>query len=256
MDLGLKDKVAIVTGGSQGIGKGVVNVLKEENVNVINFDIKEPSYDVDYFKVDVSKKEQVIKGIDYVISKYGRIDILVNNAGIESYGAIHAVEEDEWDRIINVNVKGIFLMSKYTIPYMLKQDKGVIINIASVQSFAVQRRVASYATSKHAVLGLTRSIAVDYAPTIRCVAVCPGSIRTPLLEWAAEKEVGKDHVEDKIREWGEMHPMKRVGKPEEIGYLVAFLASDLASFINGKCVTIDGGLRALIPLSSPKIETK
>jgi len=91
MDLGLKGKVAIVTGGSQGIGKGIVKVLKEENVNVINFDIKEPSYDVDYFKVDVSKKEQVIKGVDYVISKYGRIDILVNNAGIESYGAVHEV---------------------------------------------------------------------------------------------------------------------------------------------------------------------
>ena len=256
MDLGLKGKVAIVTGGSQGIGKGIVKVLKEENVNVINFDIKEPSYDVDYFKVDVSKKEQVIKGVDYVISKYGRIDILVNNAGIESYGAVHEVEEDEWDRIINVNVKGVFLMSKYTIPYMLKQGKGVIINIASVQSFAVQRRVAAYGTSKHAVLGLTRSIAVDYAPTIRCVAVCPGSIRTPLLEWAAEEEVGKEHVEDKIREWGEIYPMKRVGKPEEIGYLVAFLASDLASFINGECVTIDGGLRALLPISSPTMNKK
>lgn len=252
MNLGLRDKVAIVTGGSQGIGKGIVEVLKEEGVITVNFDVKEPSYDVDFFKVDISKRDQVINGINYVISKYSRIDILVNNAGIESYGAAHEVEEDEWDRIMNVNVKGAFLMSKYTIPHMLKQGKGVIINIASLQSFAVQRRVAAYATSKHALLGLTRSMAVDYAPAIRCVAVCPGSIRTPLLEWAAEQEVGKEHVEDKIREWGEIYPMKRVGKPEEIGYLVAFLASDLASFINGECVTIDGGLRALLPISSPK----
>jgi len=252
MNLGLRDKVAIVTGGSQGIGKGIIEVLKEEGVITVNFDVKESSYNVDFFKVDVSKRDQVINGINYVISKYGRLDILVNNAGIESYGAVHEVEEEEWDRIMDVNVKGAFLMSKYAIPHMLKQGKGVIINIASVQSFAAQRRVAAYATSKHALLGLTRSIAVDYAPTIRCVAVCPGSIRTPLLEWAAEEEVGKEHVEDKIREWGEIYPMKRVGKPEEIGYLVAFLASDLASFINGECVTIDGGLRALLPISSPK----
>jgi len=256
MNLGLRDKVAIVTGGSQGIGKGIIEVLKEEGVITVNFDVKESSYNVDFFKVDVSKRDQVINGINYVISKYGRLDILVNNAGIESYGAVHEVEEDEWDRIMDVNVKGAFLMSKYAIPHMLKQGKGVIINIASVQSFAAQRRVAAYATSKHALLGLTRSIAVDYAPTIRCVAVCPGSIRTPLLEWAAEEEVGKEHVEDKIREWGEIYPMKRVGKPEEIGYLVAFLASDLASFINGECVTIDGGLRALLPISSPTMNKK
>jgi len=256
MNLGLRDKVAIVTGGSQGIGKGIIEVLKEEGVITVNFDVKESSYNVDFFKVDVSKRDQVINGINYVISKYGRLDILVNNAGIESYGAVHEVEEEEWDRIMDVNVKGAFLMSKYAIPHMLKQGKGVIINIASVQSFAAQRRVAAYATSKHALLGLTRSIAVDYAPTIRCVAVCPGSIRTPLLEWAAEEEVGKEHVEDKIREWGEIYPMKRVGKPEEIGYLVAFLASDLASFINGECVTIDGGLRALLPISSPTMNKK
>ncbi|QIW23822.1 SDR family oxidoreductase [Sulfolobus sp. S-194] len=252
MDLGLRNKVAIVTGSSQGIGKGIVNILKQEGVNVIGFDIKEPTYDIDFFKVDVSKKDQVINGINYVISKYGKIDILVNNAGIESYGAVHEVDEYEWDRIMNINVKGVFLMSKYTIPHMLKQGKGVIINIASVQSLAVQKRVAAYGTSKHAVLGLTRSIAVDYAPVIRAVAVCPGSIRTPLLEWAAEQEVGKEHIEDKIKEWGAMYPMQRVGNPEEIGYLVAFLSSDLASFINGTCITIDGGLTTLIPISSPK----
>ncbi|TRM97416.1 aldose dehydrogenase [Sulfolobus sp. E1] len=252
MDLNIKNKVVIVTGGSQGIGKRIVNVLMNEGVNVIIFDKKEPSMNVEYISTDVSKKEEVIKGIDYIITKYGRIDAIVNNAGIEIYGSVHETSEEDWDKIINVNVKGPFLMSKYSIPYMLKQGKGVIVNVASIQAFATQRRVAAYTTSKHALLGLTRSIAVDYAPIIRAVAICPGSIRTPLLEWAAEEEVGKEHIEEKIREWGEAYPMRRVGEPEEIGYLTAFLISDLASFINGVCVTIDGGLTALIPLSSPK----
>ncbi|AWR95700.1 SDR family oxidoreductase [Acidianus brierleyi] len=251
MDLGLKGTVAIVTGGSQGIGKGIIKILLKEGVRVVDFDVKNPDYEIDYFKVDVSKKEEVIKGIEYVVSKYGRIDSIINNAGIESYGAVDETSEEDWDNIMNVNVKGAFLMAKYSIPYMKKQGKGVIINIASIQSMAVQKRVAAYATSKHALLGLTRSIAVDYAPQIRCVAICSGSIRTPLLEWAAEKEVGKEHIEDKIREWGEVYPMGRVGNSEDIGYLTAFLLSDLASFIDGTCIVIDGGLISLIPISSP-----
>ncbi|AWR96878.1 glucose 1-dehydrogenase [Acidianus sulfidivorans JP7] len=252
MKLNLENRVAVITGGSKGIGKSIAEIFKKEGCNVVIFDIEKSSDDIDFIKVDVSKKDEVIKGINYVVEKYGRIDILVNNAGVESYGSVHEVSEEEWDRIMNVNVKGAFLMCKYAIPFMLKQEKGVIINIASIQSLAVQKRVAAYATSKHALLGLTRSIAVDYAPAIRAIAICPGSIRTPLLEWAAEQEVGKDKIEEKIKEWGEVYPMKRVGNPEEIAYLAAFLASDLASFINGSCVIIDGGLTSLIPISSPK----
>ncbi|ARM74665.1 SDR family oxidoreductase [Acidianus manzaensis] len=256
MDLNLKDKIGIITGASKGIGEGIAKVLMKEGVKVVNFDIIKPAYEVDFFKVDISKKEEVLNGINYVIQKYNKIDILVNNAGIESYGSINEVSEEEWDKIINVNVKGPFLLSKYSIPYMLKQKKGVIINIASIQSLATQKRVAAYTTSKHALLGLTRSIAVDFAPFIRSIAICPGSIRTPLLEWAAEQEVGKDKIEDKIKEWAEVYPLKRIGSPEDIGYLTAFLSSDLASFITGVCVVIDGGLTSLIPISSPEKNPK
>jgi NAD(P)-dependent dehydrogenase (short-subunit alcohol dehydrogenase family) len=105
--------------------------------------------------------------------------VLVNNAGIESYASIHECSEEEWDRILDINLKGYFLTSKYAIPYMLRGGEGVIIMIASVQSFMVEKRVAAYASSKAALLGLTRSIAIDHAPKIRTVAICPGSVRTP-----------------------------------------------------------------------------
>lgn len=252
MDLGLNNKVVVVTGASRGIGEGIAKAFLREGARVINFDIRQQEYQgADYYKVDVSRKDDVIAGVNYVISKYGRIDVLVNNAGIEKYGSVDETSEEDWDRIMTVNVKGPFLLSKYFIPYMLKQGKGVIINIASNQALQVQKRVAAYATSKHALLGLTRSIAVDYAPIIRAIAVCPGPIRTPLLEWAAEQEVGKERIEEKIREWGSVVPMKRIGTIEDVGNLVVFLASDLASFITGVCILIEGGLSAMLPISTP-----
>lgn len=252
MDLGLNNKVVVVTGASRGIGEGIAKAFLREGARVINFDIRQQEYQgADYYRVDVSRKDDVIAGVNYVISKYGRIDVLVNNAGIEKYGSVDETSEEDWDRIMTVNVKGPFLLSKYFIPYMLKQGKGVIINIASNQALQVQKRVAAYATSKHALLGLTRSIAVDYAPIIRAIAVCPGPIRTPLLEWAAEQEVGKERIEEKIWEWGNVVPMKRIGTIEEVGNLVVFLASDLASFITGVCILIEGGLSAMLPISTP-----
>jgi NAD(P)-dependent dehydrogenase (short-subunit alcohol dehydrogenase family) len=182
-------------------------------------------------------------------SRFGRIDVLVNNAGIESYASIHECSEEEWDRILDINLKGYFLTSKYAIPYMLRGGEGVIIMIASVQSFMVEKRVAAYASSKAALLGLTRSIAIDYVPKIRTVAICPGSVRTPLLEWAAMMETGGDEEKARrnIEEWGKLHPIGRIIEPEEVANVAAFLASNQASAITGTCIVVDGGLSTKLP---------
>jgi NAD(P)-dependent dehydrogenase (short-subunit alcohol dehydrogenase family) len=248
VDLGLKGRVAIVTGASQGIGRAIAEALIGEGCKVVNFDLREQEYGgPEYLKVDVARSEEVAQGVKRAWENYGRIDLLVNNAGIAAYGSVHELSEEEWDRVMNVNLRGAFLTSKFVIPHMLRQGKGVIVNVASIQSLGVEYKATAYSTSKHALLGLTRSIAVDYAPTIRAVAVCPGSIRTPLFEAGIAENYGRQAVEAKIAEIASRYPMARIGRPEEVGNLVAFLASDLSSFINGTCVVIDGGLTALIP---------
>jgi NAD(P)-dependent dehydrogenase (short-subunit alcohol dehydrogenase family) len=167
------------------------------------------------------------------------VDILVNNAGIQHYGTVTETSEQEWDRVLGINLKSAFLCSKAAIPSMMARGRGVIINVASVQAFLSQHRVAPYTTSKTALLGLTRSIAVDYAPQIRCVAVCPGTVDTPMLRDAVQLSPNPQEVLD---ECNQMHPVKRIATPDEVADLILFLASDKAGFITGQPIRIDGGL--------------
>jgi NAD(P)-dependent dehydrogenase (short-subunit alcohol dehydrogenase family) len=140
---------------------------------------------------------------------------------------------------MNVNVKGLFLAAKHAIPWMQRKGRGVVVNVASVQAFVSQKNVAAYTTAKSAILGLTRSIAVDYSPDIRSVAVCPGTIDTPMLR---ESFALSPDPEEVMRECAEMHPAGRIGTPEEVAALILFLAGDKASFITGQAFRIDGGL--------------
>jgi len=183
------NKTAIVTGGAKGIGKAAADKLLEEGATVIILDKDEQpertpggSSRYHYYRCDVCSIEQLESVFKKIKETFGGIDILVNNAGIQTYGTVTESSEELWDLTMNVNVKSMFFCSKLSIPLMEQSENAVIVNLSSVQALITQKRVAAYATSKAAILGLTKSLAVDYAPHLRCVAICPGAVMTPMLE--------------------------------------------------------------------------
>ncbi len=245
------DKTVIVTGGAKGIGRATVLAFAREGARVAIVDLDaaagaalaEPLGELGRFvRADVTRADEVERAVAGVVAAFGGIDVLHNNAGIQHYGTAIETTEDEWDRVLAVNLKSMFLMSKFAIPEMIKRGGGAIVNTASVQSYYNQRRVCPYAASKAGILGLTRSLAIDFAKdNIRVTAVCPGSVDTPMLHYAAETLVGGD-ADDVIRGWGEKVLLGRVGRPEEIAETVLFLASPRASYITGSAHLADGGL--------------
>ena len=199
---------------------------------------------IQFFRADLSLNHEVEALIPKIVNAFGGIDVLVSNAGIQTYGSATTTTEEEWDKTLAVNLKSGFLVSKYSIPHMIMRGGGAIVITASVQSLGAQRNSLAYMVSKHALLGLMRSMALDYAKdNIRVNAVCPGAIDTPLLRWAASLDENPDAV---IAACHKMHPVGRMGRSEEIARIIAFLASDLASFMTGTAVVADGGL--MIPL--------
>jgi|TARA_Y100000031_G_scaffold25370_1_gene27329 NAD(P)-dependent dehydrogenase (short-subunit alcohol dehydrogenase family) len=237
----------VVTGGAKGIGGACVEAFMEGGAKVCILDIDQAGQefadslgnDTFFIHCDVSKEDEVKTAFRKIEKKIGAVEVLVNNAGIQSYSTVTETTEEEWDLIMNVNLKSAFLCSKYAIPMMLEKKKGCVINVASVQSFISQKNVAPYTTSKTALLGLTRSIAVDYAPNIRSVAVCPGTVDTPMLRNSIQESPNPDEV---LEECNEMHLVKRIGSSNEVAELITYLSSDKASFITGQAIRIDGGL--------------
>ncbi|MCC6862346.1 MAG: glucose 1-dehydrogenase [Bryobacterales bacterium] len=251
----LEGQVAVVTGGAGGIGLAAARCLRREGASILIVDLKEAegraaagelgSACAAFFRADIASAEQCESAVREAVRLFGGLDILVNNAGIQTFGGPVDTTEEVWDRTMNANLKGHWLMSRAAIPEMLRRGRGAIVNVSSVQGLASQRNVVAYSTSKHAMIGLTRTMAVDLAPQgIRVNCVCPGSVDTPMIRWIIRQDRDPDQIE---RTLNRMHPIGRMGRPEEIGEVIAFLAGRRASFMTGSVVAVDGGL--LVPIA-------
>ena len=251
-------RVALVTGGAVGIGGGIGEAFAAAGAAVSVADVDEAAARdlVDRLRGagqraiavigDVSSIADAERMIQETVNELGGLDVLVNNAGIQptaSYMTAEEMDEATWDRIIAVNLKGQFLMSKFAIPHLRRRGGGTIINIASVQGLQSQPQVPAYAASKGGSLSLTRNMALDFAAdNIRVLAINPGTIDTPLARGAARAFGDEDEM---LNLWGSTHPLGRIGKPADIGAVAVFLASEGASFMTGESVNVDGGYMAL-----------
>lgn len=249
-------KVALVT-GTTGIGRAVAVRFADGGTNVVACGIdkvanEELSRDavtrglaMTVELCDVSDGDAVRSLIGKIVARFGGLDIIVNAAAIHPFGNVVDTDPETWNRAMAVNISGVYLTSHFGIPEMKKRGGGSIINLASVQGYACQRGVVAYATSKGAIHSLTRALALDHAgDKIRVNSISPGSILTPMLERSAQHFAPDVPVEESFRRFGSQHPLGRVGTPEEVAELAAFLASDRAGFCTGGDYLIDGGLLA------------
>lgn len=250
MENTFKDKVALVTGASFGIGKATALAFAKKGAKVVLADwvenpetmdlIKKEGSEVLFVKCDVSKTKDVKALIQKTIATFGRLDFAYNNAGIEGDTApVHECSEENWDKTIGINLKGIWLCMKYEIPEMLKHGKGVIVNCSSVAGLVGFQGLPAYVASKHGVIGLTKTAALECAKLgIRVNAICPGVIQTPMIERLTGNK------KEAIEQFTALEPMARFGFAEEIAKAVIWLCSEEASFVTGVAMPVDGGFVA------------
>ena len=250
----VKDRIAVVTGAGSGIGQASAIRLAEEGAKVICADINLESatqtasqitaagFVAEGYAIDIADSQACTSIVDYAVSKYGAIDILVNNAGVNLPGVFHEVTNETIDRTLNVNVKGAMYLTRAALPFMLKNSRGSIVNMSSVNGLVSEPYLSVYSASKGAIVMFTRGIALDYAKTgIRCNAICPGWVDTPINHAHAKMLGGLDHVYKTIDSF---QPIGRPGTSREIANVVLFLASDESSFMTGSIVSADGGMTA------------
>lgn len=246
-----RDKVCLVTGAAKGIGLAIARRMAAEGAQVVLADLPGVVADTSSFEgelkpytvaVDITVDEQCEAAVRDVVARFGRIDVLVNNAGIYAKGNVVATEPAVWHRIMAVNVTGAYYITRHVVPEMIRLGRGTIVNIASEAGLVGIRDQVAYNVSKAAMIGFTRSLAVDLAPYgIRVNAVCPGTTWTPLVEAAVSADpdpAGARRALEACR------PLNRLGKPEEIAAAVCFLASDEAGYATGAILSVDGGYTA------------
>jgi len=245
-----KDKVALVTGASFGIGRAAAIAFAKRGAKVVLVDwmedyetynaIKDLGGEVVFYKCDISKSSEVEATHAKAIEHFGRLDYAFNNAGIEGATAkTQDSTEENWDKVIDVNLKGVFLCMKHQIPQMLKNGKGVIVNCASIAGVIGFEGLPAYVASKHGIIGLTKTAALENAKTgIRVNVVCPGVIKTPMVSRSTGDK------KEMIEQYEKLEPMGRLGNPEEVAEAVIWLCSDQSSFITGHSMMVDGGWTA------------
>jgi NAD(P)-dependent dehydrogenase (short-subunit alcohol dehydrogenase family) len=248
----LDGKVSLITGAGSGIGRATSMIFAREGARLVLADVveagghetlrmvKELGADAIFLKTDVAKSHDVDAVVAKAVETYSRLDCAFNNAGIGGAGRLtHEYSEDEWNRVIAVNLTGVWLCMKAELTQMLKQGSGAIVNTSSIMGLTGAIRVPAYTAAKHGVAGLTKAAALEYGRHgIRINAVCPAPIYTPLLMTAFEK---RPDVE--VR-YARSEPLKRIGQPEEVGEAVAWLCSDRASYVTGLPMPVDGGYMA------------
>src|SRR5215218_636967 len=257
-------KVAIVAGGALGIGRAAARKLatedasvvicsdREDQVQEVAAELRDEGLEVRGLRADVTSSADMKRLVGFATETYRGVDVLINSAGVQRYGTVVETEEEVWDEVLDVNLKGIYLASRHAIPEMKKRGGGAIVNLSSVQAFASQKGVAAYTASKGGINALTRAMALDHAEeNIRVNAVCPASVNTPMLRWSANLFKGDKSAEETVAEWGKMHPLGRVARAEEVAEVIAFLASDRASFVTGGDYKVDGGMLAALGVRLP-----